>query len=230
MFCDKKAVIWDLDNTLYRITPELADKLDEVMAHALVQDLNVPMDFLTCKQEVKASFKQYRDGGEVFYRRYGITPEALSKAYHQRIPVELIKPYENLALKLAEVPFLQYIFTASTRECTVRILKHIGLWEMFADKFYSVEDFGVTKKNEDAEIYRRCCKKIGLAPQECLFVDDSYSNLEMAKKAGLTTIRIFYNENSTKDKTFIDAAYKGVEECVNALVLCKQKSKTPTEI
>ena len=34
MFCDKKAVIWDLDNTLYRITPEFADKLDEVMEKA----------------------------------------------------------------------------------------------------------------------------------------------------------------------------------------------------
>ena len=31
----KKAIIWDLDNTLYRITPEIADMLDEKMAEAL---------------------------------------------------------------------------------------------------------------------------------------------------------------------------------------------------
>ena len=38
MFCDKKVIIWDLDNTLYRITPEIADTLDETMAEALVEE------------------------------------------------------------------------------------------------------------------------------------------------------------------------------------------------
>ena len=34
MLKNKKVIIWDLDNTLYRITPEFADKLDEAMAQA----------------------------------------------------------------------------------------------------------------------------------------------------------------------------------------------------
>ena len=53
MFSDKKVVIWDLDNTLYRITPEFADRLDLAMAEALVLDLGVDMSVEDCKDLVK---------------------------------------------------------------------------------------------------------------------------------------------------------------------------------
>ena len=226
MFCNKKVVIWDLDNTLYRITPEIADALDEKMAEALITDLSVPLSLAECKALVKESYKIYRDGGEYFYQNYNISPKDLMLCYNARNPVHLIEPYTGLACQMAKIPFEQYIFTASNHATSERILKHIGLFKMFQDRFYSVEDFGVYKKNENADVYLAYCKKINYAPQECIFVDDSYSNLEFAKQAGMTTIRIFYNENSTKDKPYIDFAYKGVENCIQALIDCTdQKQK-----
>ena len=130
----------------------------------------------------------------------------------------MIIPYNNIAEKIKKIPYEQFIFTASNRMASEKILKHIGLYDIFKDRFYSVEDFGVYKKNESADVYQQYCKKIEFDPCDCVFVDDSYSNLEFAKETGMTTIRIFYNENSAKDKTYIDAAYKGVEECINALI------------
>lgn len=222
MFCDKKAVIWDLDNTLYRITPEFADRLDLAMAEALVKDLGVKMSIADCKALVKESYKIYRDGGEIFYRDYGISPKDLFEHYFNRKPVHLIEPYEGLAEKLKKIPFEQFVFTASNRFASGKILKQIGLYEMFKDRFYSVEDFGVYKKNESSEVYRLYCEKIGYNPHDCIFVDDSYSNLEFAKETGMLTVRIYYNDNSAKDKTYIDAAYKGIFNCVKALSMCKK--------
>lgn len=222
MFCDKKAVIWDLDNTLYRITPEFADRLDLAMAEALVKDLGVKMSVADCKALVKESYKIYRDGGEVFYRDYDISPKDLFEHYFNRKPVHLIEPYEGLAEKLKKIPFEQFVFTASNRFASEKILKQIGLYEMFKDRFYSVEDFGVYKKNESAEVYRLYCEKIGYNPHDCIFVDDSYSNLEFAKETGMLTVRIYYKDNSAKDKTYIDAAYKGIFNCVKALSMCKK--------
>jgi len=51
-----------------------------------------------------------------------------------------------------------------------------------------------------------------------VFVDDSYSNLEYAKEAGMTTVRIYYKNNSAKDKTYIDYAYKGIESFLDAVL------------
>ena len=33
---------------------------------------------------------------------------------------------------------------------------------------------------------------------------------KFAKELGMTTVRIYYNANSAKDKTYIDEAYKGI--------------------
>ena len=72
MIFGKKVIIWDLDNTLYRETPEFADTLDEAMAKALVEDLGVPMSLSECKARVKESYRLYRDGGELFYKDFHI--------------------------------------------------------------------------------------------------------------------------------------------------------------
>ncbi len=148
VFKNKKVVIWDLDNTLYRITPDFADTLDETMAVALIEDLGVPLSFDECKALVKESYKIYRDGGEYFYHNYNISPKDLSFCYHKRNPVHLIEPYADLASKLKKIPLEQYVFTASNRHASERILRHIGLYDMFKDRFYSVEDFGVYKKTK----------------------------------------------------------------------------------
>lgn len=207
----KSVIIYDLDDTLYKKTEEFGDILDRVMAEALVYDLGLKMDIDKAKELVTESYKVYRDGGEIFYRNHGINPQDLFIAYHRRKPVEKIVPYDNLLDKIKRVPAEQYVFTASDRYASEKILKHIGLYDFFKDKYYSVEDFGVYKKNEDAKVYREFCRKINRNPEDCVFVDDSYSNLEFAKEAGMTTVRIYYHNNSAKDKTYIDYAYKGIE-------------------
>ena len=215
IFC-KKNIIWDLDNTLYRITPEFADILDEATAIAAIEDLGVPLDFETAKAKVKESYRIYRDGGEIFVKEYGIDPRDIFLAYHKRKPVEPIVPYDNLLEKLEALPCEQYIFSTSTREICEKILKHIGLYDFFKGRFYSVEDFDSYKKNESSEVYKQLCRRIKVDPKDCIFVDDSYSNLEFPKEIGMTTVRIYYNENSAKDKTYIDYAYTGINGFLDA--------------
>lgn len=216
MFADKKVIVWDLDGTLYIETAEFKDMLDEVTAIALVEDLGLDMNLDEAKQMVKESYKKYRNGGEIFIQEYGVNAAALFHAYHERKPFEAIVPYENLLERLKVLPYEQYVFTGSSRNVTEKILKQIGLYEFFKDRFYSVEDFGAFKKNESSEVYTKFCQKIGKAPQDCIFVDDSYSNLEFAKQIGMTTVRLFYKENSAKDKEYIDAAFKGINGFLDA--------------
>ena len=210
MIFGKNVLIYDLDDTLYNKTQEFADLLDATMAQALIEDLGLKMDFQKAKELVTESFRIYRDGGEIFFRDYGIKPKDLFIAYHKRKPVEKIVPYNNLIDIIKKVPAEQYIFTASDRYASDKILKHLGLFEFFKDRYYSVEDFGVYKKNESSDVYLKFCEKIGVNPKDCVFVDDSYSNLEFAKEAGMTTVRIYYRNNSAKDKTYIDYAFKGI--------------------
>lgn len=80
-----KTIIWDLDNTLYRITPEFADMLDEATAIAAIEDLGVPLNFEEAKAKVKESYMTYRDGGEIFVQQYGIDRSDPGKTFAQTI-------------------------------------------------------------------------------------------------------------------------------------------------
>ena len=217
----KNVVIYDLDDTLYNKTAEFGEILDTVMAEALVYDLGLGMDVAKAKELVTESYRIYRDGGEIFYRDYGINTRDLFIAYHKRKPVEKIIPYDNLLEKIKKVPAEQYVFTASDRYASEKILKHLGLFEFFKDRYYSVEDFGVYKKNENSKVYKDFCKRINIKAEDCVFVDDSYSNLEFAKEAGMTTVRIYYRNNSARDKTYIDYAYKGIESFLSDVISAK---------
>ena len=201
---------------------ELYHERYNLLATATIKSKGIKKGLITdvneAKKLVTESYRIYRDGGEIFYRDYGIKPKDLFVAYHKRKPVEKIVPYDNLLDKIKKVPAEQYVFTASDRYASEKILKHLGLYEFFKDRYYSVEDFGVYKKNENSKVYKDFCKKINVEPTDCVFVDDSYSNLEFAKEAGMTTVRIYYHNNSAKDKTYIDYAYKGIESFLENII------------
>jgi HAD superfamily hydrolase (TIGR01509 family) len=215
----EKTIIWDLDNTLYFETDEYKNKLNEATALAAINEFNLPLDFQTATDLVKESYSTYRDGLEHFARFYKLSHKDLYVAYHKYKTeyIPMITPYNGLLEKLQTLQYPQYIFSTSSRDICEKILKHLGLYEFFKGRFYSVEDFDVYKKNESSEVYKKLCEKINKKPTDCIFVDDSYSNLEFAKQLGMTTIRVYYRNNSAKGMEFIDKAYKGIEETIKGL-------------
>ncbi len=212
-------IVWDLDNTLYRETPELHEYLDRITAEAAIEDLHLPLDLKTAQEMVKQSYKEYRDGGEIFVRKYGVSPKEIFDAYHKRkeTNVKIINPYKNLLEMLKNLNTEQYILSTSSRGACEAILQHLGLADFFAGKFYSVEDFDCYKKNESPDVYLKFCEKINIIPQDCLFVDDSYSNLEYAKKAGMRTIRLCHGKQNNKAVEYIDFAVDNIYECIEFL-------------
>jgi len=206
----KKAIIWDLDQTLYSNNPEYSDLLDETMAIALKEDFNIDKPLSEIKELVNQSYIEHRDGGELFYNEYNVDQIKLFFAYHNRLPIEKIVPYEGLKERLEKLDIEQYIFTYNSNESARKILEQIGLYEFFKGRIYTVEDYNFAKKNDNVDVYLQICEDIGIAPENCIFVDDSYSNLEYAKMAGMTTVRLYYRDNSAKDKEYIDHAYKGI--------------------
>ena len=55
-----------------------------------------------------------------------------------------------------------------------------------------------------AEIYTRSLEKLGLAPQEAIFIDDRIVNVEAARKVGLNTVHFASVEQLKKDLAAID--------------------------
>ena len=143
-----KVIVWDLDNTLYRETPEFHDLMDTITAKAVIKDLKLPIDFSTAKAMVTESYRTYRDGGELFVQKYGVSAKALFDAYHKRKENNLfpIKPYRDLLPHLMELSCPQYIFSTSSHSACEAILKHIGLMNSFTAVFIRSKNSANTKK------------------------------------------------------------------------------------
>jgi len=214
-----KVIVWDLDNTLYRETPEFHDLLDKITAEAAIEDLKLDMDFDTAKALVTESYKTYRDGGAIFVEKYGLSEKDMFDAYHKRKEENLypIKPYTGLLDGLKQLKCPQYILSTSSYNACTAILKHIGLFEFFDGKYYSVEQFDCFKKNESPDVYLKFCEKIGVKPADCIFIDDSYSNLEFAKKAGMITVRLCHGKENNKGAEYIDYAIDNINACLEFL-------------
>lgn len=63
------------------------------------------------------------------------------------------------------------------------------------DKKFSFKEFDVFVnsaiegiRKPDSKIYLLTCKKINVRPEECLFMDDTFENIEAAKRLGMETI------------------------------------------
>lgn len=64
-------------------------------------------------------------------------------------------------------------------------------WHKYFD--YSVFNFFINSAEErikkpDPKIYLLTCQKLGVSPKECLFMDDTFENVETAKALGMTTV------------------------------------------
>ena len=80
------------------------------------------------------------------------------------------------------------VLTASPHVALDPCLKRLGLWDMF-DNVWSCDDFNTTKA--DPEIYKMAAARVGVGPEEMIFVDDNYNAVKTAKNAGAMAVGIF---------------------------------------
>lgn len=59
------------------------------------------------------------------------------------------------------------------------------------DNIFSAKELGLSKK--DPQAYIAIVEKLGVKPDEIIFIDDTLLNIETAKKAGLQTIQFKSN-------------------------------------
>jgi putative hydrolase of the HAD superfamily len=93
------------------------------------------------------------------------------------------------------------ILSNMTSDTLAYIREHYDWLELFDGLVFSCE---VGKNKPDREIYEACLRKLGLCPNECLFVDDSAENVKGALELGMSAIQFktFSEFRQEFEKTF----------------------------
>lgn len=84
------------------------------------------------------------------------------------------------------------ILTAGVHPALDPCSKRLGLWDL-CDNVWSCDDFGMSKT--EPEIYKKAAKRLGVAPEKVIFMDDNCNADRAAKTAGMYVIGI-YDESS----------------------------------
>ncbi len=196
-----KAVLFDLDNTLYPAERDLFSLID-VRINRYMEEV-VFIDPVAVDGLRRRYWKDYGATLQGLIRHHGINPEdyldyvhAVDVGSRLAVDVDLRRTLENLRLP-------SYVFTNGSRCHADRVVSALGLEGLFADVF-DIRIAGYQPK-PNPDPYRQVLGKLALSGDQCIMVEDQLQNLKTAKQFGMKTVLIGAGCSETRSFSYVDA-------------------------
>lgn len=182
---DRRAWVFDLDNTLYPAECDLFAEIDQRMTDFVARFLRVPRD------EARATQKRY-------YAEHGTTLNGLM-TMHGMEPDEFLDHVHEIDLsplprspQLAEViralPGRKFVYTNGSRGHARRVTEYMGLGDVF-DGHFAIEDSRFEPKPNPSS-YQAFNHLFDIDPNEAVFFEDLARNLAPAHALGYATVLV----------------------------------------
>lgn len=182
-----RAMLFDLDNTLYPASSGLMEHVDRRIGEYVQQWLRLP------QQEADAIRHHY-------YTTYGTTLRGLQQHHGHSETDEYLRFVHDIAIEqyltanaeldaaLADLPVTKVIFTNSPHEHAERVLQALGIAHHF-ERTFDLRYFNFVPK-PSPQPYQHILDELGIAGNEALLLEDTAQNLDPAKALGMKTVLI----------------------------------------
>ncbi len=184
---DLKAVIFDMDGVLLLSTPCHATAFAEVLAPHGITDL----DYASI-----AGMRTDEAFQKIFAERQRDVSSSLLKelvAQKQKRVLELLTEHPPIApgsqelMTLLQKKYRLALVSSGSAERIELFLRHSG----YRDAFACVVDGGMVERAKPApDMYCFAAEQLGLAPTECMVVEDALNGVESARNAGMSVVAI----------------------------------------
>lgn len=188
--------IFDLDNTLYRTSPEMLAQIDGLMGAFISEFLGVD------REEARRIQKGY-------FRTHGLTLRGLMIEHDldpevyiehlKQLDLSEIAPDPKMDEALALLPGRKIVYTNAFTHHTEEVLKRIGLGHHF-DAVFDIGHANYVPKPA-IESYRLLCDLHGVDPARTAMVEDIPGNLVPAAELGMTTVWVKTDTHWARDVT-----------------------------
>jgi len=215
-----KAIIFDLDNTLYDVEQYYLGAFKEIAKY-------LSKKYGLSKQEIyKRLVNRWREKTSMYPHLFNDLLDFFNLKNELENIIKIfndydgeLKPYSDVIPTLNELKERNYklgIITDGNVERQKRKIKLLGL-----DRFFDIIVFTKELDNpKPSEIpFQRAIDKLGVKSQECFFVGDNpLIDFEGAKKVGMKTVRLLKGEfkNIAKNE-FIDYEIKEFKELLEVM-------------
>lgn len=190
MKLEKKAVVFDLDGVIcftdkfhYQAWKALADRLGIYFDEVINNRLRGVSRMASLEIILERADREYtREEKEAFAAEKNDTYRELLKNMG---PDDLADEVRDTLLELRDRGYKLTIGSSSKN--TKFILGQIGLGGFF-DAIADGTD--ITRSKPDPEVFLISAQKIGVAPADCVVVEDAKAGIEAAKAAGMTALAL----------------------------------------
>ena len=201
-----KAVLFDLDNTLYPARCDLFSLIDVRINRYMEEITGIAVT------EVDGLRRRYwRDYGATLQgliRHHGVDPEDYLDYVHTVDVGSRLVPDQALRTILKDSLIPSYVFTNGSRCHADRVLGALGIADLFVEVFDIRIAQYLPKPNPDP--YRHVLQRLSLDGEDCVMVEDQLQNLKTAKKFGMTTVLVAPEGPTHGDLPYVDTHLQSV--------------------
>jgi len=196
-----KAILFDLDNTLYPVECDLFSLIDVRINHYMEEIVAIdPADVDGLRRRYWQNYGATLQG---LIRHHKIDPEDYLDYVHAVDVSSRLSIDNELQKTLNSLPLPSYIFTNGSRCHVDRVVAALGLDGLFADVFDIRIAAYQPKPNSDP--YRQVLERLELSGDQCIMVEDQLQNLQTAKQFGMKTVLIGAEEPVMPECSYVDA-------------------------
>ncbi len=180
---DVETWIFDLDNTLYHVSPEMHGEIDELLGSFISEFLDV--DRIEARRIQKAYFHEFGMTLCGLIENHDLDPDDYFR-HMLRADLSSIGPDPALVEAIAALGGRKVVYSNAPSAHVNQVLEQIGLTPHF-DAVHDIEAAGFTPKPAHAA-YVELCRRYAIAPGRAVMIDDIPRNLKPAAEIGMTTV------------------------------------------
>lgn len=212
-----KAIIWDLDGTLYRFNAAFIGSCNVSAARvaaALCPDMTYEAALeIARKSEEATGFSLYS-----FLFEHGMAFGDVHAPFHNGIDEYTIEKCLDTAAALRMLGRPHAIVTHGTRIWARRVLTHLSIGDLFDETHvFPLEDFAYVTKSKSPVAFEAALSLLGSAPHETLVVEDTDHNLITAKALGCHTVLVHNDGKHHEKPAYVDYMFSTTLDLVTAL-------------
>lgn len=181
-----KALLFDLDNTLYPAEKNLFSLIDVRINRYMQEVVAIPAAEVDPLR--RHYWREYGATLQGLIRHYGVDAEDYLDYVHRFEIGDRLTPDLELQQALERLDLPCHIFTNGSRQHAEQVTAALGIRRFF-EEIFDIRIAGYQPK-PNPQPYSQVLEHLGCQGGDCVMVEDSAANLQTAKTFGMTTLLI----------------------------------------
>lgn len=184
-----KAVVFDMDGTLYASSAGVEQQIRPAMVATASQVLHIGIE--ESKKLLRKYRSEYKSSVLGLERYHGVDPFSFYVEVYSKIDIAKMQPYEGLSSALHDLSKIcpLFVLTNSNSSFADRVLSRLGILPIF-ESIYTVEDNNFIRKPNRVVYESLFSDKLKMKPDEVVIFDDIASSQEVASSMNCMTVLV----------------------------------------